>query len=465
MKKWKGWWIPTPVTGKEKDSGGCYAAKQTRKCCEIPCHDCIYWTHDGQAERRVKEYLEYLKEHKQGKEQARDSKGRFCKKGETVMLWEGFTVPTDPKREWGEWMCSEKQCPGTPAGIQCIYGETATCAECIYSRYNYEARRCFYEQYYGKYPTSDNNELPKLTVEVFKRSDCPEWAKWAAMDIDGSAYWFENKPVRHNRAWLGGTYDFRFKSIPENFDSSDWEHSLIERPQKELPKLTKEVFNRPDCPDWAQYAVLDKRGMAYYTQYKPVAAKDDVALDWLVDGSYRKMSEEHFDASDWQNSLIERPAKELPKLTQTAFHCPDCPKEATKLKVFPANHVVALDKDDKVLSVMELQCKEGEVNKAKAEWYYNKEADILYYGKDFEYTDPPIGADPVNVSYLPSDALKGTAVHKAGALEDVLIVDVKGSLVTLVGVKGKDRISMVTLILDYRITCNGDRCCVIEPLQ
>ena len=27
-----------------------------------------------------------------------------------------------------------------------------------------------------------------------------------------------------------------------------------------LPKLTAEVFDRPDCPEWAQYAVVDKDG-------------------------------------------------------------------------------------------------------------------------------------------------------------------------------------------------------------
>lgn len=34
-----------------------------------------------------------------------------------------------------------------------------------------------------------------LTKEVFQRDDCPKWAKWAAVDDDGIAYWYEEKPI------------------------------------------------------------------------------------------------------------------------------------------------------------------------------------------------------------------------------------------------------------------------------
>ena len=35
----------------------------------------------------------------------------------------------------------------------------------------------------------------KLTQEVFTRPDCPKWANWAAVDSDGVAFWFEEKPI------------------------------------------------------------------------------------------------------------------------------------------------------------------------------------------------------------------------------------------------------------------------------
>lgn len=34
----------------------------------------------------------------------------------------------------------------------------------------------------------------KLTQEVFTRPDCPKWAKYAAVDFNGTAFWFEEKP-------------------------------------------------------------------------------------------------------------------------------------------------------------------------------------------------------------------------------------------------------------------------------
>lgn len=37
----------------------------------------------------------------------------------------------------------------------------------------------------------------KLTQEVFTRPDCPKWAKWAAVDADGTAYWYESEPELH----------------------------------------------------------------------------------------------------------------------------------------------------------------------------------------------------------------------------------------------------------------------------
>ena len=405
MREWRGFEVPVEPKKEWKKwmCGGTCTFCSVQSCvgkgvCKsvIFCRTCIYSSCNG-AER--KEFYNECFPEKPKKLPQRDAKGRFRKKGGTEMMyyWEGLKVPVDLKREWGEWMCSENICPGNPADIKCGYGKTVTCSECVYSRHNSEARRRFYEKYYGKWPTSGKSEYPKLTVEVFNRPDCPEWACFAAVDKNGEAHFYSRKP------------------------------------------LSDSVYS---C--WYIAWCTDRDNLL------------------RIESDRRAV---HFDASDWKHSLIQRPVKELPKLTQTSFHSPDCPKEAAKLKVFPANHVVALDKDDKVLSVMELQCKEGEVSRVRADWYYNKKVDILYYGKDFEYTEPPVGADPVKVSYLPSDVLKGTAVRKAGVAGDFLILDVNGSLVTLVGVNGKEFISMVTLILEYRITCSGDRCCVIRPLQ
>jgi hypothetical protein len=76
----------------------------------------------------------------------------------------------------------------------------------------------------------------------------------------------------------------------------------------QLPKLTIEVFDRPDCPEWAKYAVVDVQGLAYWYQYPPLI--DERIGCWKTLENKRQMIDGFFDKSDWQNSLIEHPAKE-----------------------------------------------------------------------------------------------------------------------------------------------------------
>ena len=104
--------------------------------------------------------------------------------------------------------------------------------------------------------------LPKLTTEVFSRPDCPEWAQYAAVNKNGNGFYYRNKPKKkENKKWsLFGVGDYQYIGI---FDATDWHKILIERPAK-LQKLTTEVFDRPDCPEWARYAVVDDDGYAYY---------------------------------------------------------------------------------------------------------------------------------------------------------------------------------------------------------
>lgn len=77
-------------------------------------------------------------------------------------------------------------------------------------------------------------------------------------------------------------------------------------PDKKQPKLTAEVFDRPDCPEWAKYAAVDKDSEGFYYRNKP---KKEGNKKWSLFGvgDYQHIGK--FDPSDWQNSLIERPAK------------------------------------------------------------------------------------------------------------------------------------------------------------
>lgn len=80
----------------------------------------------------------------------------------------------------------------------------------------------------------------------------------------------------------------------------------------QLPKLTTEVFNHPDCPEWAKYAAVAMGGNVIYFSNKPYP--DDIAGVWHGAKKWAFISSEtggtlKCNASDWQNILIERPAK------------------------------------------------------------------------------------------------------------------------------------------------------------
>lgn len=80
---------------------------------------------------------------------------------------------------------------------------------------------------------------------------------------------------------------------------------------KELPKLTVEVFDHPDCPTWANYAAVNKNGrVLFYEDKKSVGVKADIGF---------------FDASDWPNTIIKRPKKQeqLPDWCKVGGTCYD----------------------------------------------------------------------------------------------------------------------------------------------
>jgi hypothetical protein len=79
----------------------------------------------------------------------------------------------------------------------------------------------------------------------------------------------------------------------------------------QLPKLTAEVFDRPDCPAWARYAAVHANGIAFFYENEPSFGVGKLKGTWYVDdGEFCRVDTTlYFDPSDWQNSLIERPAK------------------------------------------------------------------------------------------------------------------------------------------------------------
>ena len=75
----------------------------------------------------------------------------------------------------------------------------------------------------------------------------------------------------------------------------------------QLPKLSAEVFNHPDCPEWAKYAATDEDGMVLLFEHRPTISHH--GQWWYRRHKYCRL-DGRYDSSDWKNSLIERPEKE-----------------------------------------------------------------------------------------------------------------------------------------------------------
>lgn len=77
--------------------------------------------------------------------------------------------------------------------------------------------------------------LPRLTAEALKERgiEWPDWAGFAVVNGDGHAYFHEEKPrfdgLLDANSWL--IYGiFNIAAIPGEWDATDWQNSLIERP-------------------------------------------------------------------------------------------------------------------------------------------------------------------------------------------------------------------------------------------
>lgn len=137
---------------------------------------------------------------------------------------------------------------------------------------------------------------------------------------NGDAYYFicANGDVNDN-IWKNGLTDRKLFRQGNCFKTKEEAQAAAEKTKalllglhetvtdcNPLPKLTAEIFDRPDCPEWAQYAAVDMNGIAYYYDDKPFPTE----TFFYNKCAYHQMIEGDFDASDWENSLIERPAKE-----------------------------------------------------------------------------------------------------------------------------------------------------------
>ena len=108
--------------------------------------------------------------------------------------------------------------------------------------------KCRSERKLNRQSKPPHKKKVALVPVVFSLPECPSDANWAAVDADGSAYWFVDKPVISGKCWVRRQSSCAAKCIlPEAFDTTDWQHSLIERPKKVLEVTMADLERKYGC--------------------------------------------------------------------------------------------------------------------------------------------------------------------------------------------------------------------------
>ena len=159
-------------------------------------------------------------------------------------------------------------------------------------------------------------------------------------------------------------------------DWADWHEAKEEETVtdcNQLPKLTTEIFDRPDCPKNVRYAVVTSEGRVVGYTSKPYIntfynMHNELTRCWGFDTgcSFTIAIAGTFDASDWQNSLIERPAKTPPEGCTVGAICYD----------YGAAHY---------FEVTEIDDEKSEVS---ISWYPKGLIEVISYSLFTEYAKP-----------------------------------------------------------------------------
>lgn len=142
-------------------------------------------------------------------------------------------------------------------------------------------------------------------------NNAPEKARWHAIDLDGTGWYYENRPTRGISGWYakadaGSLWRNADCYLGHNF--ADWHLSLTERPI-DHPLY---VPDWKDAPDKAQWHAIDSDGRGWWYLYEPVMGTHawydeqgdkETALTMWRDGHCS------FDRSyaAWKQSLTKRP--------------------------------------------------------------------------------------------------------------------------------------------------------------
>jgi len=142
-------------------------------------------------------------------------------------------------------------------------------------------------------------------AKKLKIEDIPEGYNYAAVDADGFAYAFKDRPIVCDDKHDVPPFNFgHHRYIGKGFDFQDWQNSLVCRETSERPRF-KNKLNWAHIPQDLNWAAVDKDGSAWAFKQKPTINKQDGT--WFTyTPEYLFQIGEGFDSSDWQNSLVTR---------------------------------------------------------------------------------------------------------------------------------------------------------------
>jgi hypothetical protein len=137
--------------------------------------------------------------------------------------------------------------------------------------------------------------------DIFRRTDRPDWAYYAAADPDGTVRWFRNSPTLSSstNTWFSSGLSAICQGV------------VCLQPRSKsrgyLPDLSTDLFFEEGVPAWAEYAARNKEGRAYLYSMHPTLGSDG----WESTGGrcvpYHEGDE--FRSENWENSIITRPLR------------------------------------------------------------------------------------------------------------------------------------------------------------
>lgn len=209
-----------------------------------------------------------------------------------------------------------------------------------------------------------------ITVDEFKKDDSvyvwydwsktPDWAQWAAIDGDGSAWFYEHEPrIGNYNGWSEQQLDSKIEKCKSfGFTSGiGWKKSLQQRPEP-VKQEQKTIYDWSKAPDWAEWAAVINHRLVRYFQNKPVMGE----TFWLNTngGKFDDSVCDSAVGSKWKESLEQRLHTKRKPVVAAGF---------VEMKLPPDKHFVKpvryIETNQHLIDLRRVQCVSAVDNKGR----------------------------------------------------------------------------------------------------